>query len=290
MPAIGFKYPDGERALFKDMDKIDLVRMGCTLPTLKYMSMQRAPDRKPSTTELLTGTCEAYLKRTKDYYIDPQEHAFSLVGSLHHKKLEDSTDGVLESEMELEDFDITGITDLYDPETRTLVDYKNSGSYKVAKVLGMEYYLIDDPSGATYKRSGRWGKVGESKKVKQWIANPDKANLEEWGWQLNWYRYMLEKSGKPVDHVFVQITVRDGGLQVARERGVDKNIYLIEVPKIHEENLLDKFIPKRDALIEALKTEIPPDKCSADETWDGVKCERFCEVRDRCPWMCEGKL
>ena len=95
MPAIGFKYPNGEHISFEEIfedGSLDLERMGIVLPMLKELAKQRPPDRKPSVTECLTGTCEAYLKRTEQYFIDPQEHAFALAGTLHHAKLERNAD------------------------------------------------------------------------------------------------------------------------------------------------------------------------------------------------------
>ena len=61
MPAIGFKYPEGDKILFEDIlgieNKLDVERMGIYTPALKEMAKVREPDRKPSVTELLNGTC-----------------------------------------------------------------------------------------------------------------------------------------------------------------------------------------------------------------------------------------
>ena len=131
MPAIGFLYPDGSKVSFEDVNKgdVDIVKMGMSLPTLIEMSKERDPNRKPSTTELLNGACESYLKRTKEYYVDPQDRAFSLAGTMHHARLEQHEDDSHLLEEKLEEFNITGIADLYDKETKTLLDYKNTGSY-----------------------------------------------------------------------------------------------------------------------------------------------------------------
>ena len=89
MPLKGFKYPDGTVVSLESVRarKVDIDKMGMALPTLLYMSEQRKNDRPPSTTELISGTCQAYLQRTEDYYTDPQENAFSLAGTIHHNKL-----------------------------------------------------------------------------------------------------------------------------------------------------------------------------------------------------------
>jgi len=287
MPAVGFKYPDGELITFKEVfeeEKLDLKKMGIVMPMLRELAKQRDPDRKPSVTECLTGTCESYLKRKKDYYIDPQQHAFALAGTLHHARLEDNAEEE-SAEVSLEGMDITGIVDLYDEESYSLIDYKNAGSFKVSQALGLDFYLEDDPTGAVYLRNGKWGKKGEPKKVKRFWPNPEKVDLGDWEWQINCYRYMLQKQGKTVLNMYVQITVRDGGIQAARDRGVDKNIYLIEVPFIHDDHIIERFTSKRDLLVEALKLDKLPEKCSEEETWGGKKCEYYCDARELCPYV-----
>lgn len=288
MPLKGFKYPDGETVSIDNVLKgdVDIERMGVSLPTLLHMSEQRPNDRPPSTTELLIGTCQAYLQRTADYYISPQDNAFALAGTLHHLKLEKSADGLerLLPELALKYEDITGIVDLYDSKTKTLTDYKNTGSYKISQLLGLQYKMINHPT-EVYKRGGKWGRVGSPKRIKEWYANPEKADFGDWGWQINWYRLLLEKSGYPVEEMYVQATVRDGGIQMARERGIDKNIYLIPVPFIHDDHLIEKFLDKRDLLNYSLLNNDLPSMCDSEETWGGKKCEMYCPVREVCPYI-----
>jgi hypothetical protein len=286
MPAIGFKYPDGEEVSFEDIfenGKLKLEKMGIVMPMLRELAKQRDPDRKPSVTECLIGTCEAYLKRTEDYYIDPQEHAFALAGTLHHSRLEGNADEGT-SEIAMEGLDITGIVDLYDEESKSLIDYKNVGSYKVGQALGLDFYLEDDPSGAVYLRKGKWGQKGDPKKVRRYWMNPEKADLGDWEWQINCYRYMLEKQGKEIKNMYVQVTVRDGGIQAARDRGIERKIYLIEVPYIHNDHIIDKFTEKRDSLINSLTLGKLPEICSEEERWGGKKCEFYCDAREVCPY------
>tara|TARA_R100000808_G_C2139851_1_gene147731 strand:+ start:977 stop:1858 length:882 start_codon:yes stop_codon:yes gene_type:complete len=286
MAAVGFIYPNGDKVSFEDVKKgkVDIEKMGMSLPTLIEMSKERDPNRKPSTTELLIGTCEAYLKRRENYYIDPQERAFSLAGTMHHARLEQHEDDRHLLEETLEEFDITGIADLYDKDTKTLIDYKNTGSYKCSQLLGMSYRLINDPSGAKYKISGKWGKKGSPKKVKEWYRDEGLADFGDWAWQVNWYRYLLNKSGYEVDKMYIQVTLRDGGLRVAQDRGLDKNIYLIEVPLYDDEVLENRFLKARDNLVRALETDNLPKKCTDIETWNGRKCQSYCEVRYLCPF------
>tara|TARA_Y100000401_G_scaffold11824_2_gene8106 strand:+ start:7512 stop:8387 length:876 start_codon:yes stop_codon:yes gene_type:complete len=287
MPLKGFKYPDGGIVSTIDIKKgdVDIERMQVSLPTLLHMSKDRDPDRKPSTTELIQGTCQSYLQRTQDYYIYPDDNAFSLAGTLHHLKLEESSSVVdrLGSEITVESNGITGTVDLYDKDTKMLIDYKFSGSYKIAKCLGIQVKHGYHPT-EVYKKSGRWGKAGTPRRVKEFYIDKDTADMEDWGWQVNFYRYLLEQNGYPVDSMYVQATVRDAGLQVSRERGLDKKIYMIEVPYINNEHLLDMFTVKRDALLLSLDNEELPDKCTDEETWNGTKCKSYCSVRDICPY------
>ena len=128
MPTIGFKYPEGDTITFEDAlenNKLDINRMGVYPTALREMAKQRDPDRKPSVTELLNGTCQSYLQRPTEYYLDPQDLAFSLAGTLHHNKLESNADET-DAEINVEGLDITGIVDLYDSQTKSLIDYKNT--------------------------------------------------------------------------------------------------------------------------------------------------------------------
>jgi|TARA_R100000329_G_scaffold65229_1_gene57737 CRISPR/Cas system-associated exonuclease Cas4 (RecB family) len=288
MPLKGFKYSNGETVSIEEVKRgdVDIARIGVSLPTLLHMSKSRPPDRKPSTTELLNGTCQSYLERTADYYIHPEDNAFSLAGTLHHLKLEESSIGMdrLKSELTLESDGITGTVDLYDKDTKTLVDYKFSGSYKIAKCLGVQFKYVNHPT-EVYKRSGRWGKAGSPKRIKEFYIDKNTADLEDWGWQLNFYRYLLESNGYEVHNMFIQATVRDAGLQIARERGIDRKIYMIEIPHIDNSHLIKRFREKREELIHALYyTKKIPSVCTEEETWGGVKCKSYCPVREVCPY------
>jgi hypothetical protein len=236
MPIKGFTYPDGEKVGIDKVvsGEVDVERMGIALPSLIQMTQERDPNRKPSTTELLNGTCQAYLERITDYYIDPQSRAFSLAGTLHHEKLENSAAVLsrLESELPLEHFG--------------------------------------------------WGKKGQPKRMKQFYIDENTIDFGDWGWQLNFYRLLLEKNNYPVDKMLMQLTVRDGGVQIARERGVDRNIYLLEVPKIHDDHLTNKFLSKKVSLESALSSGVMPEQCTEEERWGGNKCRNYCPVSDAC--------
>lgn len=289
MPLVGLRYPDGDVVSLEDIasNKVDLGRMGATLPTLLEMSKTRPVDRKPSTTELLNGTCQSYLQRTADYFESPDSQAFAIAGTRHHSLLENSAlDNVNQlTEIDLEYKGITGTADLYDVDRKMLVDYKMSGSYKIAKALGVQVKHSFHPT-EVYKTSGKHGKKGTPRRVKEFYLDETKADLEDWGWQVNYYRYLLEKDkGYEVRSMYIQITARDGGLQVATSRGIDRKIYMIKVPFIDNEHLEYKFNSKKDELLKALSTKELPNKCTESETWKGSKCKSYCSVRDVCPYV-----
>jgi len=87
---------------------------------------------KPSTTQLLNPTRMEFLKITKDYAITPQERAFALLGTQHHRRLEIIAKKIaeLEAEKKLSDNINTGILDLLEPDNGKwiLTDYKTWGS------------------------------------------------------------------------------------------------------------------------------------------------------------------
>jgi len=287
MSAVGFICPDSETIKFDDCFEHCRMSERCmSVATLKAMSQQRPDERPPSTTELLSGTCESYLKRKSTYYINPQDRAFALMGTIHHEQLERQQ---LEGskflvEHQLAGLGITGILDLYDKETQTLIDYKNTGSYKAMKVLGLTSTLVPDPTGSRYKRSGAWGQKGTVKKVKQWYREDSLADFGDWAWQVNLYRYLLELEGYKVDKMKLQMNIRDASVMSSRDRGIERNIYYVDIPYIDDDEIVEYFTNKRDLLVNALESDEVPNKCSIKETWDGKKCESYCEVRGLCPY------
>ena len=40
----------------------------------------------------------------------------------------------------------------------------------------------------------------------------------------------------------------------------------------------------RDELVKALETDNLPQKCSSEQTWNGRKCQSYCDVRYLCPY------
>ena len=261
-----------------------------TLPTLYEITKERVWTGEPSTTQLLNGIMLEFLKITRDYSIDPQNKAFALLGTRHHSQLDNRAKELnLLSEIALSP-DGHNIFDLLEPEdgSWTLTDYKTWGSYRVARALGIVAVKVSSPTGERYQKSGKWGQAGSLKQVMVYTSNPTQADVEELKLQLNRYRVMLEEKGLKIGKMQCQITVRDGGLAVARDRGITKNIYLIPVDRMENEEVRHYFYLKRKYLLDALtihkdNPEYLPIPCNNKESWDGRRCKEYCEVFEFCP-------
>ncbi len=276
---IGFKCERGN-ILFADCFKCEQECL--TLPTRQMMSDVRPWTGTASTTQCLNGTRLEYLKIKKDYYVDPQDQAFALLGTRHHQALESVAKklGIL-AEEKLED-EVTGVADLLEANggSFTLTDYKTWGAFAVMKALGITYQLV--PSGEVYKRAGSWGKVGDPKMMRVFTTKPETADLFNPTLQLNNYRLMFEQRGLVISKMRIQATVRDWVRDTPKEHGLHKKIYLIPIPRLPDDTVADYFWQKSTALLAALeKNELPP-PCSPREMWDGRRCSDYCEVREFC--------
>lgn len=281
-----FRCPDGKINTVKDcLTKCRMEERCLTLPTLTLMADERKWTGIPSTTQLLNGTMYEFLKLTQPYIVDPDSRAFMLAGTKHHQPLEEMARKLdLPAEIPLNiDRDIF---DLLEPENGNFVltDYKLWGSYRVARALGIvEVGKKPDPSGAVYKKSGAWGQAGTPKMVTVFESIPQEADVFNEELQLNRYRIMLEELGISISKMQLQVTVRDGGLAIASSRGITRNIYRIPIQRLKTEKVIDYFRIKEQDLSMALsvnKWEVP---CNNRECWDGVRCERYCEVARYCP-------
>lgn len=247
-----------------------------TISFLTLCADERQWNGKPSVTQLIRGTREAYLKITCDYSEDPQDQVFRVIGSKGHSSLEKHG---LHPEERIEFEGITGIPDEIEDENEIiLIDNKITGSYRVMLVLGMD---VSDAG------TGEFFKNGKEKTRKTYTENPEKSvfsNIyDEWILQTNMYRIMFEsKTGKHVDKIKVMMFVRDGGTTSAKTRGIDKNFRYVEAPIIDDKIILEYFRKKRDDLLSALKTNTVPEPCTPEEAWNGNKCKNYCSVVDFC--------
>lgn len=243
-----------------------------SVPTLKAVARQREWDGKPSTTQLLRGTREAYLMLTKEYAIDPKSMMFALHGTNTHSVLEENSDGLL-AEQRLDDGVSTGAFDLWTPENGgTLVDYKTYGSYVAASVMGMGTKKVHIGS---YKN----GKP----KYKTVITYGNAKHMFDLAVQMNDYRMKLKKClGKDTKQLVCEIIVRDGNTYMATNRGITENAYLVPVGMISDIWVSRYMNKKADDLHKALETDIIPAPCKPRECWGGNKCQKYCAVNKFC--------
>lgn len=288
---VGFICPDNQRVSIEDCFKACRLEHRCmTLPSLMLISGGRKWGGVPSTTQLLNGTMEEFLKITKSYYVIPDKRAFMLQGIRHHKSLEQAAKKLgMAAEIPLNfDRDIFDLL-VWENNIFGLTDYKYWGSYRVAKSLGIvEVGKQPDPSGATYKTNSKWGRAGNPKMVPVWEQCPNKVDNWEAEYQQNRYRIMIKKVAKiDLGWMELQVTVRDGGLFVAKERGVFRNTYMIPIPFLPDEMIEQYFNLKTMNLLEALSKEGWNTPCSVEESWEGLRCKEWCDVWEWCP---KGKL
>ena len=248
---------------------------------ITLVSKDRPWTGKPSTTQLIQGTMQAFLKITKDYAVSPDKRAFMINGTRAHAVLEASDDELsfLEEKFDGVDTPETGISDAFEIENgkSVLADYKTSGSFKVAKALG--FYVATEDTEEVFKSGPRKGQQKTRKVLKRDDAKIDRW---EWEWQLNKYRIEFEKRGFHVDELKIQCIVRDGNTYIARSRGVFRNVYYFNIARLPDEAVLAYFEEKRQALFQALKAGEWKAVCTAKENWDGLKCAGYCEVAEFC--------
>ena len=296
MPLTKFVCPDGNTIDLQDCLKQCRIKKRClTKPTLIQLSKVREWKGTPSVTQLLNGTYQSFLRITKDYAENPDGMAYRLLGTTVHKGLEELEDDSMMVESSNVGSDgISGTSDLVETEGNwnILTDYKTSGSYKVAKALGA-YQTHEDSPTEVYKQKTavtiNGQKItrlkGEPKIIKKWKFSLRRQDCKDWVLQLNKYRLDFEEKGISIDEMRIQAIIRDGGTMNARNNGLDKNIYLIHIPFMHDDDVKSYFKEKKENLIAALERGDWDYKCSEEETWNGIKCERFCEVKEFCKFM-----
>lgn len=316
MPLKAFVCPDGEEIECAKCTAESGCRMAsrcCARPVLKLMhASQREWKGVASTTQLIKGTMAAFLEIKHGYAMSPDKMAFMIHGSGAHRLLEDQGDDISKAELDYSDERGSVRPDLIETEggRNILIDYKLGGSYAVSKALG--YYFEDvkvvDPitNAQIYYKSG--AKKGKAKTRKERRVDPKLADIRDWALQLNNYRIGIErgeimqgpdskfypkklapKGSKKIKihEIKVQALVRDGGTVVAISRGVERNVYLIDIPRVPDQDIKDYFKRKRTDLLRALEQGHWAEPCNDLERWNDRKCIEFCAVKRFCPYWIE---
>ena len=249
---------------------------------LYAISQDRKWGGKPSTTQLLNGTLEEFLKIKYPYAVNPLQSVFALHGTNVHANLEAATNGEGITEQRLDDGVSTGAFDFFDEEAVPekdhgyLYDDKTYGSYVAAQILGAVQHKNKV---GTYKN----GKP----KYKTTYTYDGVTAVGKWdvAVQMNDYRMKIENVlNKHVDKMICEMIVRDGNTYIATSRGVTEPAYLVNINKISDHWVAKYMKAKADNLISALKTGRYPKRCNYRERWGGMKCERYCNVKEYCPY------
>lgn len=257
MPLAGFICPDGQKV------NKELCLQGCRLqeslpagrckavPFLRRAARDKTFEGLPSTTQLLAGTRETLLKITRDYYIDPDRKTAAIIGTGVHSALwrlleSEKGEETLISEL------LHGTYDLYDPHTKTLYDYKTWGVWKLAKII-------------------------------HGTAEQKADALFEVTLQMHQYRLLLTKKypSIQIENVAVQVISRDANTRQAESRGIQQMSPLILLPDMPDSLINEYFEYKAEKLQLALKQDWAP-PCTDRETWEGRKCNRYCDVKELC--------
>jgi hypothetical protein len=265
-------------------------RMGSRCAPLAYLDMVTA-ERKwtgaPSVTQLIKGTREAYLMIKTGYIEDPQDAAFRVLGTRGHGLLEGHASKKSFTEERLELDGIHGTFDALEFEGSEirLIDTKTSGAFKVARALGIQKQthnipVMDDAGKPVVFKSGP--RKGMAKTRKEYTFSTGPADMRDWELQLNFYRCMVAEIPYQVTHQRIFAVVRDGGTHVAKSYGIDRKIYMIDVPFLPDAEVRQYFAEKRQLLLDAMATDKMPMVCDPSECWEGRKCRGFCKVAEVC--------
>ena len=297
MPATKFMCPDSETIEIAKCLEVGGCRMPercATLPYLRLIGFDREW-KGVSPSSAGNGPRSLYLKATRDYTIDPQDRVWAAFGTSTHEKLSihSFTNNVL-SEERLSDEKMQGIADCLEvDETQDnrhiLTDYKTWGSFKVAKAIGIMSEKTDEPvldegGKSVILKSGK--NIGKAKTKKKTIitVDPSKADLKGEELQLNRYRLFFERYGFKISKIQIQVVSRDGGTYIAKSRGVDKNLYIIPIKILPDDEVLSFYNSLSLEVAEAFETGRIR-KCNEWESWEGRRCEGFCEVAEFCKEM-----
>ena len=286
MPLRWFICPDGKKVEVKQCLKFRGCRMRQRCATLPYLRLVGYDRKWKGVTPSAAGNGARYLflKATTDYAIDPQDRAWAAIGVGTHSKLSIHayTFDVL-SEEKLSGHKIEGIADVleeseYKEGYYDLYDYKTYGSFKTLKALGADYVdLFDEEGNPILYKSGK--KKGKQKKG--YVLGLKKPSLRNEELQLNMYRILFESNGFPIHRMMLQIMPRDGGTHIAFSRNITRNIYLVRVKRLDDDEVLSYYRNLAMQVKKAMMDGWAP-KCDKWESWQGRKCDGYCEVTEAC--------
>jgi len=211
-----------------------------------------------SLTQLIADPLSVRLKELYDdkIEVDLMDRLHILRGNMIHKILEESAGKIDIAELrvfaDICGWTISGQADhlAVDCKDGVLTDYKNTGWYS--------------------------------------LKNGPKR---EWIWQLNCLAYLLRLNGYKVDRMQNCCWFYDWKESEAKKAWEcdrwypEAPIMNVEIPVYSDKKIL-KYLKTRVKMHqEACKTDDPRDIPMCEDTWEGRRCKRYCEVKKFCPYM-----
>jgi len=275
----GFTCPDGEPVTFDAcLAKCRMASRCAPRPILAALASGRRTDATPSTTEILGPPRLAWLKRMYPWHETPASRKWALMGSAMSVVLEDGASDNELAEATFRDATNKGTLDHYDPETKTLTDWKFWGAFPVSMIVTCEREV----PGEVFKSGPRKGKQKLARVLDLAGAGARlMAEKPETAWQLNDYAAKVRAYGFPVEHLTLFLVVRDADMW-AKQRGLSEPWYAVDVP-LKPESEVRAYMKQRRAELEGyLDTGICPPICTPIERWNERRCDSFCPLRKRC--------
>jgi hypothetical protein len=199
-----------------------------------------------------------YLYRHEDYYVEPESNAYTAFGTAYHlmvergqlslAKLGITDNSVIEQSFRAEvvtphgKATLTGRADRYEPDFKTLWDYKTEKLYSIKKYL-----------------AGDWEGVKHT-------------------WQLSTYRTFMFPEA---EHLRLSCLVKDHGYQAKVRDGI-KAIVNVDVPIIQSGLIREVVASKIGILLQNEADPSTIRDCLPEELWGGKRCEEYCAVREFC--------
>jgi len=222
-------------------------------------------DRKPEkgvyhVTEVLNPLKQIYLMRHCDYYVTPASGIYASLGTGFHGLMELCSarlidygvldPAVIEKSFSAEistpigKFTLAGKADRYEPDTKTLIDFKTE------KIFPVKKYLSGDWEGSKYL------------------------------YQLNIYRTYLFPEA---ERLMLACVIKDHGFKDEVVDGIEP-IVMIEVPILDSEHIRQFVAAKGAQILRnELDPSTIPD-CQPEDIWkDGMRCRKYCPVVAFCP-------
>jgi len=235
--------------------------------------------------DLINGTRMEYLKRTKKYAILPEDYVFDFYGEKTTTPL-----GVFE-------FFAHAPARKRSSGKSVLEDTRFASGQKVAQAIGLtktEYkvpvYEMDGKR-AKFKDGPEKGK--EMYEIRSKMQIDRKArNIKDWAVEMNMYRIMHERNSViKLDEMWIFAIIKDSGIWLKQTYGISSQSYMVDIPFLVDDDVIDFFREKNSTLEFALKTKTCPNPCTPEEAWDGLRCQKHCPVAKYCaalgdnPWL-----